>query len=97
LIDTFLTAALVILAISALGCLYRLLKGPSVPDRVAALDSIGILLISITALVCVLFRTTAYLDIVLVIGILSFIGTTAFARFIERGEVIEYGDDRTGR
>lgn len=97
MIDTLLTTALVILAIAVLGCLYRLLKGPSTPDRIAALDSIGILLISITATVCVLLRTTAYLDIVLVIGILSFIGTTAFARFIERGEVIEYGDDRPGR
>lgn len=96
MIDSFLTTALVILAISVLGCLYRLLKGPSVPDRVAALDSIGILLLAITALICVLLRTTAYLDIVLVIGILSFIGTTAFARFIERGEVLEYGDDRNG-
>lgn len=97
MIDYFLVAALSFLALAVLGCMYRLLKGPSVPDRIAALDTIGIMLLSMIAILCVLLRTTAYLDIVLVIGILTFIGTTAFARYIERGEVIEYGDDRLDR
>ncbi|WP_338553197.1 Na(+)/H(+) antiporter subunit F1 [Paenibacillus sp. KS-LC4] len=84
-----LLISLALLALAILGCMYRLLKGPSLPDRIAALDTIGVILLSMVAILCVLLRTTAYIDIVLLIGILSFIGTTAFARYIERGEVIE--------
>ncbi|MND88782.1 Na(+)/H(+) antiporter subunit F [compost metagenome] len=58
-------------------------------DRVQALDSIGINLIASIAVFSVLLHTHAFFDLILLIGILSFIGTVAFARFIERGVVIE--------
>ena len=89
-----LIAALFLLSLSVLIAIYRLFKGPSMPDRVMALDSVGIHLISSVAILSVLFRTHAYLDIILLLGILSFIGTIAFARFIERGVVIERGNDQ---
>ncbi|MFD9627985.1 Na(+)/H(+) antiporter subunit F1 [Peribacillus muralis] len=74
------------------GFLYRLIIGPSVPDRVVALDAIGINLIAIVALASIVMDTSAYLEAILLLGILSFIGTVAFAKFIEKGEIIE--DDR---
>lgn len=88
MMDVWLIASLAILSLAILGCMYRLLKGPSMPDRIAALDTIGIVLLAMITIVCVWLRTTAYIDIVLLIGILTFIGTTAFARYLERGEVI---------
>ncbi|SDT48566.1 multisubunit sodium/proton antiporter, MrpF subunit [Paenibacillaceae bacterium GAS479] len=87
--EALLQISLVLLVLSITGCMYRLLKGPSVSDRIAALDTIGILMLSIIAILGILMRTTAYLDIILVIGVVSFIGTTAFARYIERGLVME--------
>ncbi|OCA81121.1 Na(+)/H(+) antiporter subunit F1 [Pradoshia sp. D12] len=89
-----MTVALFILTLSILISIYRLYKGPSMPDRVMALDSIGIHLISGVAIFSVLFKSHAFLDIILLLGILSFIGTIAFARFIERGVVIERGNDK---
>ena len=89
-----LIAALFLLSLSVLIAIYRLFRGPSMPDRVMALDSVGIHLISGVAILSVLFRTHAYLNIILLLGILSFIGTIAFARFIERGVVIERGNDQ---
>ena len=89
-----LIAALFLLTLSVLIAIYRLFRGPSMPDRVMALDSVGIHLISGVAILSVLFRTHAYLNIILLLGILSFIGTIAFARFIERGVVIERGNDQ---
>ncbi|MFJ7753078.1 Na(+)/H(+) antiporter subunit F1 [Peribacillus muralis] len=74
------------------GFLYRLIKGPSVPDRVVALDAIGINLIAFVALASIVMDTGAYLEAILLLGILSFIGTVAFAKFLEKGEIIE--DDR---
>lgn len=72
----------------------RVIKGPTVPDRVVALDAIGINLIAITALVSILLKTSAFLDIILLLGILSFIGTIAFSKFLEKGEIIENDRNR---
>lgn len=83
--------SLLVLSLSILGCLYRVIKGPSMADRIIALDTIGIGLLAIVAIVCAMFHTTAYFETILVIGILTFLGTTAFARYIERGVVIENG------
>ncbi len=94
MITLVLTAALVILTLAVLGCMYRLIAGPSRSDRIAALDTIGINLLAMIAVFCMLLDTRALIEIILVIGILTFIGTTVLARYIERGSVIEDGDDR---
>ena len=93
-IEKLLWIALGLLSLSVIGCLYRLLRGPSIADRIVALDTIGILLLSMIAVIGMTTGTEAYFDIILVIGILTFIGTTAMARYIERGIVLESGDDR---
>ena len=90
---TFLLISLFILALSILVSLYRVFKGPSMPDRVMALDAIGINLVATVAILSVMFRTHAFMDILLLVGILSFIGTIAFARFLERGVAIAHRRD----
>ncbi|GKU77176.1 Na(+)/H(+) antiporter subunit F1 [Paenibacillus sp. L3-i20] len=92
-----LVASLIILSLSILGCMFRLLIGPSISDRIAALDTIGVLLLAMIAIIGMILGTQAYFDIILLIGILTFIGTTAFARYIERGVVLETGDDKRDR
>lgn len=87
--ETVLIIALCLLMLALLANLYRLIKGPSSADRVQSLDSIGINLIASTAVFSVLLHSHAFFDLILLIGILSFIGTIAFAKFIERGAVIE--------
>lgn len=94
MLDTALNIALLIFSLSILGNLYRILKGPSLPDRIVALDAVGINLLAIVAILSVLLDSFVYLDIVLLIGILAFLGTIAFARYLERGEVIEYDPNR---
>lgn len=87
--DTIMIIALCLLLAAILANLYRVVKGPSSADRVQALDFVGINLISSIAVFSVFLNTHAFFDLILLIGILSFIGTIAFARFIERGVVIE--------
>lgn len=82
------------MAVSTFLYVIRVIKGPTVPDRVIALDAIGINLIAITALVSILLKTSAFLDIILLLGILSFIGTIAFSKFLEKGEIIENDRNR---
>lgn len=92
--ETVLTVSLALLSLAVIGSLYRVWKGPSLSDRVVALDSIGIHLIAITAVASLYLDTFAFLEVILLIGILSFIGTIAFSKFIERGVVIERERER---
>ncbi|WP_461201529.1 Na(+)/H(+) antiporter subunit F1 [Anoxybacillus sp. TBDG-1] len=89
-----LNIALIILSLAMIGFLYRVVKGPSVADRIIALDAMGITLAGMVAIVSMLLNTSAFLDVILLIGILAFVGTVAFAKFLEKGVVIERGNDR---
>jgi multicomponent Na+:H+ antiporter subunit F len=86
---TFIWISLLIVILSMVGLLYRIFRGPSVPDRLVALDAIGVMFISSTALLSVLFETELFLDVILLLAVLSFIGTVSFSKFIEKGEIIE--------
>jgi multicomponent Na+:H+ antiporter subunit F len=98
MLNGILIFSLILLSLAVLGSLYRVLKGPSMPDRVIALDMIGIHLISIIAIVSIMLRTQYYVEIILLIGILAFLGTIAFSKYIEKGAVIEHeGDNREHR
>ena len=91
--DALLAISLFIISLSTLGLVYRVIKGPSVPDRVMALDSIGINLIAITAITSIILRTDAFLEVILLIGVIAFVGTVAFSKFLQKGEIIEYDRD----
>lgn len=69
--------------------LIRAVLGPSVNDRILALDSIGVTLVGFIGLIMILQNTLAYADVVLVLGILAFVGTVTLSKFIERGGVID--------
>ncbi len=64
------------------------------PDRVVALDMIGVNLISAVAVFSVALGTHAFLEVILIVGILAFISTIALARFVERGAIVEHDPDR---
>lgn len=89
MINTILTISLILFGISIVITFVRIVIGPSLPDRVIALDVIGVLLISSIAIISVLSKTVAFFDVILVLGILAFISTIAFSKFLERGVVIE--------
>jgi|SRR5699024_3279243 len=81
------------IAISLILLIYRVLVGPSNPDRATALDVIGICLMATAALTSILIVTTKLNDVILLIGILSFIGTLAIAKYIEMGVIIDRDTD----
>lgn len=89
MIQGILICSLVFLSFAIFATIFRLVKGPTAPDRIQALDALGINIISGVAIFSVFLRSTSFFEVILLIGILSFIGTIAFARYIERGVVIE--------
>lgn len=89
MIDIILKAALVLFMLAIALSLYRVIKGPSLPDRAIALDTIGVNFLSAIAIVSIVLKTKAYLEAILILGILAFIGTIAFSKYIERGVIVE--------
>jgi multicomponent Na+:H+ antiporter subunit F len=81
--------ALLCISIAMVGLVYRVIKGPTIPDRVIALDGLGINLVAIIAILSIILRTSAFLDIMILIGLLAFIGTVAFSKYLEKGEILE--------
>ncbi|AUD13202.1 MULTISPECIES: Na(+)/H(+) antiporter subunit F1 [unclassified Planococcus (in: firmicutes)] len=94
MIDIILTIALSLFVLAILLALYRIIRGPSMPDRVVALDMIGVNLISAVAVFSVFLKTHVFLEVILVVGILAFISTIALARFVERGDIVEHKHDQ---
>lgn len=62
---------------------YRLLIGPSLADRVVALDLVTSLAIGVIAMFAIATDTALLLDVIAVVALTSFLGTIAFAYYIE--------------
>ncbi|GLB59658.1 Na(+)/H(+) antiporter subunit F [Cytobacillus sp. NCCP-133] len=91
---TIVLIAILCISVAIAGLIYRVIKGPTTPDRIVALDAIGINLVAIIALVSIALDTNAYLEVILLLGILAFIGTVAFSKYLEKGVIIENERDR---
>lgn len=89
MLNFLLQLTLLCITISMLLLIYRVIKGPTTPDRVVALDAIGMNLICMIAVLSILLDTSMFLEVILLIGVISFIGTVAFSKFLEKGEIIE--------
>ena len=66
-------------------CLLRMLKGPTSPDRAVALDTLSTVTTALLVLLGYIFKRGVYLDVSLVYAVLTFVGSVAIARFLEKG------------
>ena len=66
-------------------CLLRMLKGPTAPDRAVAVDTVATITTALLVLLGSIFGRYVYLDVALVYAVLTFIGSVAIARFLEKG------------
>jgi multicomponent Na+:H+ antiporter subunit F len=76
--------ASILLAVGTGLTFIRLAKGPTLPDRVIAIDLIGVLLVCLLVIVAGATKEQALLDVAMVVALISFVGTVAYARYIER-------------
>ena len=75
--------ALLLIGIAALIGLYRLIVGPTNPDRIVAADALNLIASVVLVLLALFFDSVLYLDVALVYAVLSFVGMIALARVIE--------------
>ena len=72
------------MGVAILLAVVRLIRGPSLPDRVVALDLISILVAGTTAIYAVATGEAVFLDVATILALIAFLGTVAFARYIEK-------------
>lgn len=86
MLTIFLATALLIV-VTIILALYRATVGPEVYNRVAAVNVIGTKTIVLLVIIGYIFKLPLFFDISLLYALLNFIGTLAFAKYLERGEV----------
>ncbi len=79
----FLSRAFLWLLVSAALCLYRILRGPTAPDRAVAIDMLGILIVGFCAILSIATGRDWYIDIGIAWALQSFIGIMALAKYLE--------------
>jgi multicomponent K+:H+ antiporter subunit F len=76
-------------ALALLLSAWRLFKGPSLPDRILALDTLYINALALLVVLGLAWGSKVFFEVALLIGLLGFIGTVVLARYVLRGSVIE--------
>lgn len=77
------------LALSMLLATWRLLRGPTLPDRILALDTLYVNSMALLVLLGLRFDTALYFEAALVIAMLGFVGTVALSKYLMRGDIVE--------
>lgn len=84
MLTTVTNVAMFMLALAAAIALVRLLRGPSLPDRVVAMDLLGTLTVGLLVVGAAASGQRAFLDAAIIIALIGFVSNIAYARFIER-------------
>ncbi len=68
---------------------WRLLRGPSLPDRILALDTLYINTLALLVLLGIQLRSELYFEAALVIAMLGFVSTVVLSKYVLRGDIVE--------
>ena len=88
-LETTVLVGLVVAAAVTLVAGYRVISGPTTPDRVVGLDTIGTNVVAIAVLFAIQSDAGFFVDVALVLAIIGFISTIAVARYVTDGDIIE--------
>ncbi|HAB05093.1 MAG: K+/H+ antiporter subunit F [Alloalcanivorax venustensis] len=89
MLETALTIAFGLFVLALLLNLYRLLRGPTLPDRALALDTMYINTIGLIVLYGISSDSKLYFEAAMLIALIGFVSTVAVAKYMLRGDIIE--------
>ncbi len=87
--DWALIITFVVVALSQIMAMIRLVIGPDTGDRILALDTMVVNAIGLIVLLGIAQGIQIYFEVSLIIAMLGFVSTVAYARFVLRGDIIE--------
>lgn len=89
MLEISINIALMAIAVSMLLTLYRLIIGPSVPDRILALDTLYVSAVALLIVLGIQDGSSIYFEAALLIALMGFVGTVALSRYLARGDVMD--------
>lgn len=89
MLDLAIPTAFALMAVALLLNLWRVLRGPDLPDRILALDTLYVNSIALLVLFGIHLDTAIYFEAALLIAMMGFVGTVAIAKYLLRGDIIE--------
>ena len=89
MLTTVIPLAYALVSLAFVLSFWRLLKGPSAPDRILALDTLYINTIALLVLLGIHLGSAIYFEAALLIAMMGFVGTVALCKYLLRGDIIE--------
>ena len=89
MIETAVTISMYVIALSLAMSLWRLLRGPTLPDRILALDTLSINSIALLVLYGIRIGSAVYFEAALIIAMLGFVSTVALSKYVMRRDIVE--------
>ena len=75
------------MVIAIIPCIYRVIKGPTIPDRVIAVDAMTTVIVVILGIYSYMQESAFFMDVALVLAIISFEGTVTISKYLDEGAV----------
>jgi multicomponent K+:H+ antiporter subunit F len=89
MLSTVLMVAFGLVSLAMLMSLWRLIIGPSKPDRILALDTLYVNTVALLVLLGIHLGSNLYFEAALLIAMMGFVGTAALSKYLTRGDIIE--------
>lgn len=89
MLQVALSLGFLLVSIALLLSLWRLLAGPSLPDRILALDTLYVNTVALLVLMGIALDSGLYFEAALLIAMMGFLGTAALSKYLTRGDIIE--------
>ncbi len=89
MLNQIITVTMVMMSLALALNLYRMIVGPSLPDRILALDTMYINSIALLVLFGIYQGSMLYFEAALLIAVMGFVGTVALSKYLLRGDIIE--------
>lgn len=89
MIQIAIVGSMMIVGVSMLMALWRVLRGPSVPDRILGLDTLNIAAIAELMLFGMYLDSTVYFEAALIIALLGFVSTVVLSKYVMRRDIVE--------
>ena len=89
ILEMALNIGIAAVAVAILLCTWRLVGGPTLTDRILALDTLYLSVVALVVMLGLRWQTSLLFEAALIVAMLGFVSTVALSRFLGRGDVIE--------
>lgn len=89
MLNSAITIAFALVSAAVALNFWRLLRGPSAPDRILALDTLYVNTIALLVLLGIQLSSALYFEAALLIALMGFVGTVALCKYLLRGDIVE--------